>query len=286
MARPADSTTASAESTAPFRLLVIATESVGPEELEQELRNHAAGRTAEVRLVAPAVVESAFQHAAGDVDDAIADAGARLEESANRLSADSIQLESLAVGDSDPMLAIEDALRTAPADEILLVTHPREESGWMEDELFDQARKKLDIPITHVVVSTDSAGRHAEEVEHTDGSADPARDPEIDPPGDSTPDRMTTRDMFGIMVALIGTIAAAVLASDCINEPNDTWSGSCAAQLIIAGALALVNIAHVVGLVLFSSVGYRGLPEKLFARLSLFMTPAAVVAILIIQTAN
>jgi hypothetical protein len=40
--------------------------------------------------------------------------------------------------------------------------------------------------------------------------------------------------------------------------------------------MALVNLAHVVGLFLFQSVGYEGLWNRFFARLSLFGTLAAL----------
>jgi hypothetical protein len=39
---------------------------------------------------------------------------------------------------------------------------------------------------------------------------------------------------------------------------------------------ALINLAHVVGLVLFQSVRYDGIFSRFFARLSLFGTPIAI----------
>jgi hypothetical protein len=41
--------------------------------------------------------------------------------------------------------------------------------------------------------------------------------------------------------------------------------------------VALVNMAHVVGLVLFESVGERGAAQRFFRNLSLVATPLAVV---------
>ena len=264
-----------------FRLLVIATESVGADELEAELRRHAAGREAQVRIVAPAIVETAFQHAAGDVDDAISAAQGRLADSAERLRGESIEVESFAVGDSDPMLAIGDALRTAPADEILLVTHPDEEAGWMEEGLFDKVCKEVEQPVTHVTV-TNGDGRHqAEEVEHSEGGTDPSEAAEVDTPSRSMP-KLTARDVTGLVVATFGTVALFAIAANCISEPADTRTTACTAQLLIAGAIALMNIAHVVGLVLFSSVGYRGIAERFFSRFTMIATPLAIAAVLII----
>jgi hypothetical protein len=45
----------------------------------------------------------------------------------------------------------------------------------------------------------------------------------------------------------------------------------------------LINLAHVVALVLFSAIRYRGLPERFFANLSLFGTPVAIVAALLLH---
>jgi hypothetical protein len=36
-------------------------------------------------------------------------------------------------GDSDPLLAAEDALREFAADELVIVTHPDEEASWLEE---------------------------------------------------------------------------------------------------------------------------------------------------------
>ena len=47
--------------------------------------------------------------------------------------------------------------------------------------------------------------------------------------------------------------------------------------------MALANIAHVVGLFLFQSVGYRGLAAKGFAWLSLVGTPVAIILSLLIH---
>ena len=54
--------------------------------------------------------------------------------------------------DQDPMQAIEDALRTFGADEILISTHPEGRSHWLEQDLISKARERFALPITHVVV--------------------------------------------------------------------------------------------------------------------------------------
>jgi hypothetical protein len=51
---------------------------------------------------------------------------------------------------------------------------------------------------------------------------------------------------------------------------------------VIAGIAALVNLAHVVGLVLFQSLRYRGFWERSFAWMSLIGTPIAIVISLLL----
>ena len=55
-----------------------------------------------------------------------------------------------------------------------------------------------------------------------------------------------------------------------------------AAEPVIGDSLSDA-LAHVVGLMLFESVGYRGMIERFFARLSLYGTPAAIVAVLLLH---
>jgi hypothetical protein len=61
------------------------------------------------------------------------------------------------VGDHhDPNQAIEDALRTFPADELIVSTHPPERSRWLERGVVERARREVPLPVTHVVVDLDA----------------------------------------------------------------------------------------------------------------------------------
>ena len=63
------------------------------------------------------------------------------------------------VGDGDPLQAIEDALRTFGADEIVISTHPEGRSHWLERNVVGDARERFDVPITHVVVDLEADRR-------------------------------------------------------------------------------------------------------------------------------
>ena len=57
------------------------------------------------------------------------------------------------VGDSDPVQAIEDALREHPADEVIVVTRPDDEATWLEAGASDHARERFAVPVRHLVVA-------------------------------------------------------------------------------------------------------------------------------------
>lgn len=136
-------------------ILVIANETVGGEELLAILRGKAEGVREQVLVVCPAL-NSAVRHWASDEDDARAAAQARLDASLERLRRDGVSARG-EVGDSDPLQAIEDALRTFGADEIVISTHPEGRSNWLERDVVGAARDRFDVPIMHVVVDLKAA---------------------------------------------------------------------------------------------------------------------------------
>ena len=60
------------------------------------------------------------------------------------------------VGDGDPLQAMEDALRTFGADEIVISTHPEGRSNWLERRVVEHARERFAVPIHHVVVDLEA----------------------------------------------------------------------------------------------------------------------------------
>ena len=134
-----------------FRLLVIANETVQGEALLKEVRDRCRDRRCEVMVVTPALAASRASHWASDIDEAIELARQRMELSLIEIKQLGFKAKG-EIGDSDPNVAIEDALRVFPADEILISTHPPDRSRWLERGVVDRAREQIDLPITHVVV--------------------------------------------------------------------------------------------------------------------------------------
>jgi membrane protein implicated in regulation of membrane protease activity len=137
------------------RILVVANETVGGQELLSILKQKSEGVNERVLVVCPAL-NSQVRHWASDEDGARAAAQQRLDASLARLRSEGIQADG-EVGDGDPLQAMEDALRTFGADEIVISTHPEGRSHWLERNVVGGARDRFDVPITHVVVDLEAA---------------------------------------------------------------------------------------------------------------------------------
>lgn len=136
------------------RILVVANETVGGDELRTLLERKAEGVAEEMLLVCPAL-NSRVRTWTSDEDPARADAQARLDASLARLAEMGVSARG-AIGDGDPLQALEDALREFPADEIVVSTHPPGRSHWLEQGVVEQARLRYDVPVTHVVVDLEA----------------------------------------------------------------------------------------------------------------------------------
>ncbi|MBA2462749.1 MAG: universal stress protein [Actinobacteria bacterium] len=132
------------------RILVVANETVGGAALLEVLRRKSEGVREQVLVVCPAL-NTPMRHWASDDDGARAAAQQRLDASLAQLAREGIAARG-EVGDGDPLQAMEDALRTFGADEIVISTHPEGRSHWLERNVVGQARERFDVPITHVVV--------------------------------------------------------------------------------------------------------------------------------------
>ena len=142
-------------SDASHRLLVVANETLRGEELRHELGRR--DQDLVVRVVAP-VLPSRSHYVASDIDGELAEARARLDDTL-AWARDAGLAATGRVSDATPLMAIEDELRSFPADELLISTHPPRRSRWLESRLVERAREQLEIPVTHVVV--DLARREA-----------------------------------------------------------------------------------------------------------------------------
>lgn len=260
------------------RVLAIVTDPVDGAEPIEELRRGAEGSEVEVRVVVPAVEENAFRHALGDVDGPAKRAEETLSATLDALRDRGVVAWG-SVGDADPILAAADALRDQPADEVLIFEHDGDHARWFENGLFERAQESLEPPLRMVVVEgLDGSGpEHVLEVEEAGPGTAEHKVKEI---GSAYLPDLSRADFAGIVSGIVGTIVVIVLAAAAASSgPATGWS---AVAIGVAIFTALINMAHVVGLTLFETVGYRGGFAKFFRTLSLVGTPSAVLANLLI----
>jgi nucleotide-binding universal stress UspA family protein len=138
------------------RILVVANETVGGRTLRSLILERSLDVREEVLVVTPAL-NSPLKHWVSDEDEARAAAQERLDKSLAQLADAGVEARG-EVGDGDPVQAIEDALRTFGADEIIISTHPQGRSNWLERGVVEKARERFPVPIRHVVVDLESEG--------------------------------------------------------------------------------------------------------------------------------
>src|SRR4051795_12350001 len=131
------------------RILEWATEPVSGEALKSAMPSGEA-EEAEVLVVAPALT-SRTRFWLSDTDDAIRRADEVQQETVERMDEEGVDAAG-DTGESDPLLALQDALQTFPADEIVFFTHSGGERNWAEEGLVEQAQSRFEEPVRHLVV--------------------------------------------------------------------------------------------------------------------------------------
>lgn len=120
-----------------MRILVLAREAIDAARVRSALPGDDLDG-AEVLVVATAEQQSKLKFWMGDNDEAIADAGERADEVAGELRAEGAQARA-ETGESNPVLAVRDALATFPADRILV---------FGDEELAQEVRSNVDVEVT------------------------------------------------------------------------------------------------------------------------------------------
>jgi hypothetical protein len=134
------------------RILVVTAEPVSADQLREALPTDIDPQDSEVMIVAPALHESALRFWLSDSDNAIARAEEVRRESLERLGDEGVSA-SADTGDSGTADAIEDALKSFPADRILVFTHPEGEQRYREDLNEDEVEARFKIPVTRAEIA-------------------------------------------------------------------------------------------------------------------------------------
>lgn len=132
------------------KLLVIALAPVPDDVLERCVPEERRAST-EVRMVAPASRLSPLKWLANEEDSAREEAADRAHRSAERLPDEATVEEG--VGDTDPLQATEDALRTFDADQIVVVVPPDDEQSWLDRASVSDGFERFGRPVRYLRAS-------------------------------------------------------------------------------------------------------------------------------------
>ena len=129
-----------------MKLLVLATDPVDADDLRGALDGEELDG-AEVLVVSPAVNESPVAFWVSDSDEAIAEAESTARQTAEALAAEGARTRA-ATGESEPLLALQDALATFPADRVVVFTRGDEEAQrYREDDVVGEAQRRFGVPV-------------------------------------------------------------------------------------------------------------------------------------------
>ena len=139
--------------------LIVANRTLASPTLAAAVAERVAVGDAAFHVVVPA---TPVQHGlTWDEDEAQAAASQRLEEVLTRLAAMGIEATG-EVGCKDPVDAVQDALRSRAADEIILSTLPVRLSRWLGQDVPSKLRRSVDVPVIVVTAPDEPANVMAE----------------------------------------------------------------------------------------------------------------------------
>lgn len=134
-----------------MRVLVLTSEPISAATLSSALPGDLDPKDVELLVVTPALQTSALRFWLSDADDAIARAQRTEQATVQRLGEEGVEVDS-ETGESDPEQAIQDALQTFPADEILVFTHSEDEQRYREDVDVAVLERRFGVPVKQATI--------------------------------------------------------------------------------------------------------------------------------------
>ena len=132
-----------------MKLLVVTPEPVDAALLRSTLGEDV--EDAEVLVISPATHQSKLAFWMSDADEAIHEAEVAQEETVERLEEAGVDAAG-DTGESEPAVAIQDALATFPADRIVIFRHAGEKD-YLEDEGLADAEERFGVPVRFAEIS-------------------------------------------------------------------------------------------------------------------------------------
>jgi hypothetical protein len=132
------------------RILLVANQTLGGDEVTTWLRERIAEDDCELHILVPSSVDPQSWVHDEDSDRELAEQ--RLDEALDRFGVLGIPVTG-EVGDSSPVGAVLDVLRTREVDEIVVSTLPIGVSRWVRLDLVHRIDRAVDVPVTHLVAA-------------------------------------------------------------------------------------------------------------------------------------
>lgn len=273
------------------RILLVADETFRMDDFLTEIRDQELTESrVQVFVVAPALARSALDQAAVDIDHSIHEARRRLNQVLAELKRAGISATGI-VGDTDPVMAVGDGLRTFEADEIVVVAHTEDGAEYAERDLWKRLRDSFGVPVSAMLVSRPKPRNgQGTLVETKRNPLAKGRAPAWAQNGRVETGREGTgknrRALFALFYSLLGTVALGFLAIraaiDAGITAGEDFSGALITLFLVTLGAFLVTLAHNVSLLVFMSVEYEGAWEKLISRGAIAITTACLLAAVII----
>jgi hypothetical protein len=128
-------------------VLVVANRTAGSDELLEALRERDARSAARFHLVVPSTARGVSWVA--DMNAGTDAAEHDLEGALERLRAAGLDVDG-AIGDPDPVAAVQDAANAGSYDEVIVSTLHKHVSKWLKLDLPRKAAHATGLPVTHV----------------------------------------------------------------------------------------------------------------------------------------
>ena len=128
-----------------MNVLVVTSEPVTAAQIRAALGRSSEDENMQVMVVAPALHDSPLKFWLSDADDAIDRAEAVRAQTIRNLDDANVPAGS-DTGEADPMDAIEDTLRSYPAERVVVFLHPDEDSRYREDVDVEELRSRFELP--------------------------------------------------------------------------------------------------------------------------------------------
>jgi GABA permease len=136
------------------RVLVVANQTLGAVELMQEVRRIHGSMNAHYLVCVPvnavAMGQTPPDRAAHGLEATRQAAADRLDETLSILASEGLRAEGR-LGDSRPLVAMDEAVKEFHPDSIIISTHPHERSAWLREGVVAKAEASYKIPVHHVV---------------------------------------------------------------------------------------------------------------------------------------